>query len=124
MYLLIIEDDNFGFTILEEKRELLDNEFEISKEEYSRFFQLQSDGKQFRVKSEIDQAKDLFDYIEEREVDESDANISPIQILEDENKKLKLALAEMAEKQEVDKLEIQIAYAELVESLTASLTAR
>lgn len=60
-------------------------------------------------------------YIEIRDVIKSDNNQennpSELDILKQENLELKLALAEMAEKQEVAQLETQLAMAELAEAV-------
>lgn len=62
-YYLEIEDGNFGF-IVEGIHEIKETHIKITNDEYNRFFDLQSQGKQFRLK-EQPTGLGLFDYIEE-----------------------------------------------------------
>lgn len=62
-YYLRIEGNNFGF-VLDGIHEILDTDIEITNEDYNRFFELQSQGKQFRLK-ETPTGTELFDYVEE-----------------------------------------------------------
>ena len=60
---LRIENDSFGF-VADGIHEILNTDIEIREEDYNRFFELQSQGKQFRLKTNrIGTA--LFDYVEE-----------------------------------------------------------
>ena len=100
MYVLKIynEYNNFGF--LERDEEILnDDEYRITEEEYLGFFKEQEQGKQYRLKLNIDynNARNLKDFIEEFTPNQEDKPISPIDVLEKENLKIKLALAEIVE---------------------------
>ena len=60
---LRIENDSFGF-VTDGIHEIKETDIEIREEDYNNFFELQSQGKQFRLKTNrIGTA--LFDYIEE-----------------------------------------------------------
>ena len=62
MYYLRINVDNFGF-VVDDIHTILDTDIKISDEDYSRFFQLQSEGKQFRIKKP--NGTTLFEILEE-----------------------------------------------------------
>ena len=62
-YYLRIEDNSFGF-VLEGIHKILDTDIEITDEDYNSFFELQSQGKQFKLKKNPT-GNSLFDYIEE-----------------------------------------------------------
>lgn len=100
MYVLKIynEYNNFGFLEREEET-LKENEYRITEEEYLVFFKEQEQGKQYRLKLNIDynNARNLKDFIEEFTPNQEDKPISPIDVLEKENLKIKLALAEIVE---------------------------
>lgn len=66
-YYLRVENNNFGF-IVDEVHEINIKDKVITTDEYNRFFELQSQGKQFRVKEKI-LGNGLFDIIEEFEPD-------------------------------------------------------
>lgn len=63
-YYVRIQEDKFGFVVdgIHEIDEVIDHA--ITQEEYDKFFELQSEGKQFRVKSTTT-GETLFDLIEE-----------------------------------------------------------
>ena len=61
-YYLRIENDNFGF-VLEGIHEIRETDIVVSQEEYDSFFEMQSKGKQFRLK-ETPTGTGLFDYLE------------------------------------------------------------
>ena len=63
-YYLRIENDKFGFVVegIHEIDETTD--YAVTQEEYNKFFELQSEGKQFRVKADAT-GTSLFDLIEE-----------------------------------------------------------
>ncbi|MBC5626172.1 hypothetical protein H8S10_11960 [Clostridium sp. NSJ-49] len=63
-YYLRIENDKFGFVVegIHEIDETTD--YAVTQEEYNKFFELQSEGKQFRVKADATGVT-LFDLIEE-----------------------------------------------------------
>lgn len=62
-YYLRIEGDTFGF-VVEGIHDIKEADIKIAQEEYDKFFKLQSEGKQFRLK-ETPTGAGLFDYIEE-----------------------------------------------------------
>lgn len=62
MYYIRIESGEFGF-VVDDIHTILDTDIKISNEDYSRFFQLQSEGKQFRIKNKL--GKTLFEILEE-----------------------------------------------------------
>ena len=62
-YYLRIEEDNFGF-VVDTIHEILDTDIKITNEDYNSFFELQSQGKQFKLKKNPT-GNSLFDYIEE-----------------------------------------------------------
>ncbi|MDU8964613.1 hypothetical protein [Clostridium tertium] len=62
-YLAILKEENqFGFK--DETDKILDEDIQITNEDYALFFEKKSTGKQFRLK-EISTGNGLFDYIEE-----------------------------------------------------------
>lgn len=63
-YFIRIQGEKFGFVVdgIHEIDEVID--YAVEQEEYNKFFELQSQGKQFRLK-EDPTGKALFDYIEE-----------------------------------------------------------
>lgn len=62
MYYIRIKNEEFEF-IVEDIHTILDTDIKISDEDYNRFFELQSEAKQFRIKNE--QATTLFEILEE-----------------------------------------------------------
>lgn len=62
-YYLRINGSTFGF-LLKGYNEIKETDIEISKEDHSRFLELQTEGKQFRVRS-VPTGTTLFDYLEE-----------------------------------------------------------
>ena len=62
-YYLRIEEDSFGF-VLEGIHDIKESDIAVTQEEYDSFFELQSQGKQFRLK-EVPTGTSLFDYLEE-----------------------------------------------------------
>ena len=64
-YLRLLKDeDTFGF-ILDGINTVQDNDIAITESDYNRFFELQSQGKQFRLKAEQPETGGLFDYVED-----------------------------------------------------------
>ena len=99
MYILKIDNDNNSFGFIESEREMLNsNEYRISDQEYFNFFRMQEEGKQFRLKSNInfEIAEKIGDFIEEF-IPNNERPLSQSEILEKENLKLKLAMAEIVE---------------------------
>lgn len=62
-YYLRIENNDFGF-VLDGIHEIKESDIKITLEDYNKFFELQSSGKQFKLK-EIASGDTLFDYLEE-----------------------------------------------------------
>ena len=60
---LRIENNNFGF-VTKEIHEIIETDILITNEDYDTFFEMQSQGKQFKLK-ETPTGTGLFDYIEE-----------------------------------------------------------
>lgn len=99
MYILKIDNDNNSFGFIECEREVLNsNEYRISDQEYFNFFRMQEEGKQFRLKSNInfERAEKIGDFIEEF-IPNNERPLSQTEKLEKENLKLKLAMAEIVE---------------------------
>lgn len=63
-FYLRIDNGNFYFIVDDGLSEILNTDIEITEENYNKFFDLQSQGKQFRLKNEFT-GVGLFDYIEE-----------------------------------------------------------
>lgn len=63
-YYLRIENKEFGF-VVDGIHEIKEIDVEITNEDYDKFFELQSEGKQFRVKSIPNRNLGLFGYVEE-----------------------------------------------------------
>lgn len=61
-YLRLYENDNFGF-VVSEIHTILSTDIPISKKDYNKFFKLQSQGKQFKIKNP--KGKTLFEILEE-----------------------------------------------------------
>lgn len=62
-YLRILDNNSFGF-VNDSIHEILERDIRITSEDHKIFLELQSEGKQFKLK-EIPTGKELFDYIEE-----------------------------------------------------------
>lgn len=62
MYYIRIENENFGF-VVDDIHTILYTDIKISDEDYSRFFDLQYKGKQFRIKNP--NGTTLFEIVEE-----------------------------------------------------------
>lgn len=63
-YYLRIEVEDFGF-VVNTIHEIQETDIKITKEDYDRFFELQSSGKQFRLKEVPTSEDGLFGYVEE-----------------------------------------------------------
>ncbi|MBB6622226.1 hypothetical protein H7E67_02165 [Clostridium gasigenes] len=74
-YYLRVENENFGF-VVDEVHDIKDTDNAITTEDYNKFFNLQGEGKQFRIK-ENSTGTGLFDYIEEY-IQTVDTTIKPI----------------------------------------------
>ena len=66
MFYLRLINDTFGF-INSDVNAVQDTDIAITESDYNRFFKLQSQGKQFRLKAEQTETGGLFDYVEEYE---------------------------------------------------------
>lgn len=62
MYYIRIENNNIGF-VVEGIHQILNTDIKISNEDYEKFFELQSQGKQFRIKNP--KGANLFEILEE-----------------------------------------------------------
>lgn len=96
MYYLRIENDNFGF-VVSGVHTLLTTDIPVSIEDYNKFFELQSLGKQFRIKNP--KGKTLFEILEEYTPVIEDTPITPslderVELLELENAELLLNTVE------------------------------
>jgi len=89
-YYLRIEDNNFGF-VLEEIHNIKETDIPITDEDYNKFFELQSKGKQFRLK-EMPTGAGLFDYVEEYI---PEVIVDPTPSTEDRLRALEMALLEV-----------------------------
>lgn len=91
-----INNDGFGF-ISDDIHEVLDTDIKISDEDYSRFFDLQYQGKQFRIKNP--NGTTLFEIVEEYTPTFENTEIGTtleerVDVLEKENADLTFALME------------------------------
>lgn len=62
-YLRIENDNTFGF-VLEGIHEILDTDIPVSIEDYNKFFEIQSSGKQYKLKKTRSKGNSLFDFVE------------------------------------------------------------
>lgn len=65
-YYLRIEENSFGF-VLEGFHDIRESDILVSNEDYNNFFELQSKGKQFRLKEVPEDEAGLFGFVEEYE---------------------------------------------------------
>lgn len=80
---LRINEDSFGF-VVKGIHSLLPTDIEVSEEEYNKFFEMQSEGKQFRLKTKQEKSLGLFGYVEEF-IDETQIHIpSETELLQEE----------------------------------------
>ena len=96
MYYLRIKNDNFGF-VADDMHEIIDTDIKISDEDYNKFFELQYQGKQFRIKNP--NGATLFEILEEYIPTFENTDIGTtleerVDILEKENADLTFALME------------------------------
>jgi hypothetical protein len=85
MHYLRIVNGEFGF-VVEGIHEIISGDIKITDEDYNKFFELQNQGKQFRLK-ELSTGTGLFDYIKEcepipLEVEKTKTDILKEQILD------------------------------------------
>lgn len=124
MYFRIFTQENgekyFGFIFDEDAT---DRDFPLNKQEYDEYFRLErEEGKNFRLKERLpENPTGLFDYLEEytpvaREFPPSETDLLKEQLLQQQ-----IATAEAIEKQETDKIEQQLAQAEMFETILQML---
>ena len=92
MYYLRIEENNFGF-VVSGIHTILTTDIPVSIEDYNKFFELQSLGKQFKIKNS--KGKTLFEILEEYTPVTEDMAITPslderVELLELENAEMLL----------------------------------
>lgn len=94
MKYIFFENDKFGFKT-DEVHEILDTDVSITEENYNKFFELQSQGKQFKIKNIHGITfEEIFEEIMPESVSKEP---SELEKLKQENIEIKLALAEMYE---------------------------
>ena len=96
MYYLRIEENNFGF-VVSGIHTILATDIPVSNKDYNKFFELQSQGKQFRIKNP--KGKTLFEILEEYTPVLENTPITPslderVELLELENAELLLNTVE------------------------------
>ena len=119
MYLRI-ENNSFGF-VDDQIHAILETDIEITDLDYNNFFKEQSQGKQFRLKAEQPETGGLFDRIEAFTPEPIEVPPSEADILKEQLLQQQLATAEAIEKQETDKIEQQLAQAEMFETILQML---
>lgn len=82
MYYLRIENNNFSF-VSDKVNNILTTDKAITNKEYNEFFNMQSKGKQFRVKEEVT-GTGLFDYIEEYTPEPAPYTPTELELLQEE----------------------------------------
>lgn len=118
MYFRIFEDNTPGFV----PDELyIDGDVKITDEEYVKYFEMEQDGKQFRVRELPEPSLGLFGYVEEFIPEPMVMPPSETEILREQIIQQHLATAEAIEKQETDKVEQQLAQAEMFETILQML---
>lgn len=95
MKYIFVNEDGFGFKD-PEINEILERDVQISDEIYNTFFNLQSDGKQFKIK-EINGVTfwDIFEEVIPEPVEQGEVEPSPIEKLQAENLELKKEMENM-----------------------------
>lgn len=119
-YLRIFEDTEFGF-ITPELYRILPTDIPLTQEDYDAFMIQQCQGKSFRLKVEPQTDQGLFGYVEEYTPDPPDIPPSETDTLKEQLLQQQLATAEAIEKQETDKIEQQLAQAEMFETILQML---
>lgn len=110
----------FGFIFDEDATDL---DYPIRKKDYDEFFRLErEEGKSFRLKETFpENPTGLFDYLEEYTPVAKEFPPSETDFLKEQLLQQKLATAEAVEKQETDKIEQQLAQAEMFETILQML---
>lgn len=114
VYLRILENNDFGFMVEGVNENIMDSDIEIEPEDYMAFFENVNIGKHYRLVNPLPGDGGLFDYLEEYTPEEEPLPLTDLQ-------QTQLALAEAIEKQETDKVEQQLAQAEMFETILQML---
>lgn len=109
------DERTFGF-VIPDLFKIMPSDVLVTDEEYERYFEEEAKGKNFRCKEIMPDTGSLFDMIEEYTPEIPDLPPSPTQVLQEQVLQQQLATAEAIEKQEADKIELQLALAEFIES--------
>lgn len=118
MYFRIFEDNTPGFV----PDELyIDGDVKITDEEYVKYFEMERDGKQFRVRELPEPSLGLFGYVEKFTPEPMVLPPTQEELLKEQILQQQLATAEAIEKQEIDKVEQQLAQAEMFETILQML---
>lgn len=95
MKYIFVNEENFGFKD-PEINEILETDIPISNEIYNKFFELQAQGKQFKIKNLQGKTfEEIFEEVIQEPVEETPQEPSPIEKLENENKQLKKDMEDM-----------------------------
>ena len=94
MFYLRLINDTFGF-INSDVNAVQDTDIAITESDYNRFFELQSQGKQFRLKAEQPETGGLFDYVEEYEPEPLPEPKTEMELLEEKVELLDGTLTEV-----------------------------
>lgn len=81
-FFLRIDNEVHGF-VLEGLHEIKEDDIAITNEDHTRYLELQSKGKQFKIK-EIPTGNTLFDYVEEYTPQATEKPVSEIELLKEE----------------------------------------
>lgn len=114
VYLRILENNEFGFMVEGINQDIRESDIEITTADYNTFFENINIGKHYRLVNPLPGDGGLFDYLEEYVPEEEPLPLTDLQ-------QTQLALAEAIEKQETDKVEQQLAQAEMFETILQML---
>lgn len=114
VYLRILENNEFGFMVEGINQDIRESDIEITTADYNTFFENINIGKHYRLAGLLPEDGGLFDYLEEYTPEEEPLPLTDLQ-------QTQLALAEAIEKQETDKVEQQLAQAEMFETILQML---
>ena len=114
VYLRILENNEFGFMVEGINQDIWESDIEITTADYNTFFENINVGKHYRLVDPLPENGGLFDYLEEYVPEEEPLPLTDLQ-------QTQLALAEAIEKQETDKIEQQLAQAEMFETILQML---
>ena len=119
-FLRLFEEGEFGF-VDPEFFEIMPTDISLAREDYDAFMAQQAEGKSFKLKAEPQTDQGLFGYVEEYTPEPPDIPPSETDILKEQLLQQQLATAEAIEKQETDKVEQQLAQAEMFETILQML---